>query len=277
MSAPPTSFVTSPASPRQAVVTVVYGSHAERLDYTFTSFHRNPHLELHAFVIGDRLPANQVAGVRYHLRAPDRSFSHPMRDADFRRWCFIDELEVEYAVVVDGMDVLCLRPIPPLPELLRGGAFAGCVEHDGGRRLGGGLYTSNFLNAGVTFWNIAASRAMRQEIETRGRTRYRNLVDDQLALNEVIHTRYFDHITLLPCHYNYRGSLGPRPAGWPRTSSLDGVRIYHNRHWIEEAKRRVPTADRPPLSVLPPDAGPLNAWQQRWRRFVTRWRREGYR
>lgn len=264
------------SAPRQAVVTVVYGTHAERLDYTFSSFAQNPHLELHAFILGERLPQNQVPGIRYHLRAPDRAFSHPMRDADYRRWVFLDELEVEYALVVDGMDVLCLRELPPLPDLLRGACFAGCVEHRGGRHLGGGIYTSNFLNAGVTFWNVRASAALRRQVESRGRTRFRNLVDDQLTLNEVIHAQFFEAITILPCHYNYRGSLGPRPWGWPRTPHLDGIRIYHNRHWIEAARRLAPPPDRAPLSPLPPDPRPLGRWRQRWRRWLTRWRGEGY-
>lgn len=267
---------TRPGPPRQAVVTVVYGTHTERLDYTFASFAKNTDLELHAFIVGDRLPANQVAGVRYHLRPPDPSFSHPMRDADFRRWLFIDELDADYAAVVDGMDVLCLRPLPPIRDLLRGACFAGCVEHGGGRHLGGGAYTSNFLNAGVTYWDVAASRELRREVERRGRARYRNQVDDQLALNEVIHARYFDQVTLLPCHFNYRGSLGPRPRGWPRTPNLDGIRVYHNSHWIAEAKTLMPPADRAQLSPLPPDPGPVGTWVQRWRRFQTRWRREGY-
>jgi hypothetical protein len=217
-----------------------------------------------------------VAGIRYHLRAPDPSFSHPMRDADFRRWLFIDELGVDFAMVVDGMDVLCLRPLPPLPDLLRGGCFAGCVEHDGGRHLGGGAYTSNFLNAGVTYWDVAASRELRHAVERRGRTCYRNQVDDQLALNEVIHASYFDQVTLLPCHFNYRGSLGPKPRGWPQAPNLDGIRIYHNSHWIAEAKQQIPPADRGQLSPLPPDPGPVGTWTQRWRRLRTRWRCEGY-
>jgi hypothetical protein len=272
------SIPANPASAggRQAVVTVVYGAHAERLDYTFTSFAQNPHLELHAFILGDHLPVNQVAGIQYHLRTPDPSFSHPMRDADYRRWLFIDELDVDYALVVDGCDVLCLQPLPAIPELLRGAWFAGCVEHDGGRCLGRRVYTSNFLNAGVTFWNVKASLGLRREVERRGRTRYRNLVDDQLALNEVIHTQFSDQVIILPCHYNYRGSLGARPRGWARTPHLDGIRIYHNRHWIEAARKLVPVRSRAELEPLPADVGPLNLWQQRWRRFLTRWRKEGY-
>ncbi len=266
----------APDFPRQAVVTVVYGDHAERLDHTFSSFAQNPHLELHAFVLGNRLPVNQVPGIRYHLRAPDPSFSHPMRDADYRRWRLIDELDADYALVVDGLDVLCLRPLPPLPDILRGAWFAGCVEHRGGRHLAGGLYTSNFLNAGVTFWDVRASVDLRREVERRGRTRYRNLVDDQLALNEVIHARYFDRVVILPCQYNYRGSLGPAPRGWPRNPNLDGVYLYHNRHWIHRARQLLPVAMSAQLPELPADTGPLGPWQQRWRRLLTRWRREGY-
>lgn len=272
---PPPAPAVSPGC-RQAAVTVVYGAHAERLDYTFTSFAQNPHLELHAFILGDRLPVRQFPGIHYHLRAPDPSFSHPMRDADYRRWVFLDELGVDYALVVDGGDVLCLQPLPPLPELLRGAWFAGCVEHGGSRRLGGGRYTTNFLNAGVTFWDVRASGPLRQEVERRGRTCFRNLVDDQLALNEVIHARFFDRVIVLPCHYNYRASLGPKPRRWARTPDLDGIRIYHNRHWIEEAKRRLPVRPQAELSPLRPDPGPLHHWQQRWRRLLARWRKEGY-
>lgn len=273
---PPPEPAPATSRPRQAVVTVVYGTHTERLDHTFRSFACNEHLELHAFILGEQLPRNQVPGIRYHLRAPDPAFSHPMRDADFRRWRLIEELEVDYALVVDGMDVLCLQRLPALPELLRGACFAGCVEHGGGRHLGGGLYTSNFLNAGVTFWDVQASTELRREVEARGRSCYRNLVDDQLALNEVIHTRYFDRVTLLPCQYNYRGSLGPRPANWPRTPHLDGVRIYHNAHWIAEAKGLLPVRSHAELPPLNPDAGTLGPSRQRWRRLLTRWRREGY-
>lgn len=260
---------------REVVVTVVYGGHAEQLDFTFASFRRHPDADLHAFVVGDRLPRNRVAGVTYHLRPPDPAFGHPLRDVDYRRWLFIDELDTDFALVVDGMDVLCLQPLGSLAGLLKGGWVGAAVEHAGGRYLGGGHFTSNFVNAGVTLWNVRASAPLRQEIVARGRQRFRNLVDDQLALNELLHTRYFDRLTLLPCHYNYRGSLGPAPFGWPRCRTLDGIRIYHNRHWIQEAKA-LKVADRAALGELEPDAAPPGKWRQRFRRLLCRWQRAGY-
>jgi hypothetical protein len=257
-------------SKRQVAMTVVYGAHAERLDRTFTSFVQNAFLELHAFVLGDRLPQRQVPGIRYHLRAPDPRFSHPMRDADFRRWEFLDDLDAAYALVVDGCDALCLQPLPEIPALLRGGWLAAAVEHHGGRRLGGGLYTSNFINAGVTFWDVAASRPLRAEVLARGRRRFRNLIDDQLCLNEVVHARYPERLALLPCQYNFRAYLDRRQPGWPTVSTLDGVVIYHNTYGIEAAKRRMPFKPRADLPPLEPDSGPLSAAQQRWRRWRQR-------
>lgn len=265
----------SPAGLREAIVTVVYGDHAGQLDYSFASFRRNTGVPLHAFVVGDRLPANQVEGITYHRREPDPAYVHPMRDVDYRRWLFIDELDADVALVVDGMDVLCLQPLGSLARLLKGGWIGAAVEHSGGRYLGNGLYTSNFVNAGVTLWDIRASAPLRQEIAARGRARFRNLVDDQLALNELLHTRYVDRLTLLPCHYNYRGSLGPKPFGWPVCRSLDGIRIYHNRHWIREARKLAPDAQAP-LANLDTDIAPPGKWGQRLVRLACRWRRTGY-
>lgn len=261
------------SSPRQAVVTVVYGTHAERLDYTFSSFAQNPHLELHAFVLGDRLPVNQVPGIRYHLRAPDPAFSHPMRDADYRRWVFIDELGVDYALVVDGCDVLCLQPLPEIPALLRGCWLAACVEHQASRRICGGLYTANFLNAGVTFWDVKASQPLREEVVRRGRLRFRSLEDDQTALNEVVHTRYFEYLAILPCQYNFRALLKARYPGWPTVNSLDSVKIYHSYLGIENAKRMAPFRKYAELPDLEADPGPLNRIQQFFRRLRERLRR----
>src|SRR5579862_8593532 len=116
---------------KQAVLTVAFGNFADRLDRTFTSFAQNPFLELHAFIVGDRLPEKRIPGITYHLRPPDPAFSHPLRDAVYRRWLFIDDLDVEYALVVDNQDVLCLQPIPEIPVLLRGAAFGASVEHAG--------------------------------------------------------------------------------------------------------------------------------------------------
>jgi len=253
--------------PREAVVTVVYGTHAERLDYTFSSFAQNPHLELHAFVLADRLPRNQVPGIRYHLRAPDPAFSHPMRDADYRRWVFLDELEADYALVVDGLDVLCLQPLPRIPDLLRGYWLGACVEHAGNRMLRGHLYTANFLNAGVTFWDVRKSISLRKEIVQIGRRRFRNLQDDQITLNELVHTRYFENLIILPCQYNYRALLKRRYPGWPTVSSLDSVKIYHSYLGIENAKRHQPFLPYIQLPELQADKKHISALL-RWLRRI---------
>jgi hypothetical protein len=260
---------------RQVVMTVVYGAHAEKLDRTFISFAQNKAVELHAFVVGDRLPANPLPAIHYHLKPPDPQFGHPMRDADFRRWLFVDELNADYALVVDGYDALCLQPLPAIAELLDGAWLGASVEHSGGRYLAGKLYTSNFVNAGVTFWDVRASRQLRQEVNERGRTRFRNLVDDQLCLNEVVHTRYFDRIRILPCQYNFRGYVGKRQRGWPTVEHLDGVKIYHNGYCIEAAKTLMPVKAKADLPPLEPDREPVGKWQQRWRRFQCRWEKQG--
>lgn len=253
---------------RQACVTVVYGSHAERLDRTFTSFAQNPFLELHAFVLGSRLPEKRFPSVTYHLRPHDPSWSHPMRDADFRRWLLIDELEVDYALVVDGCDVLCMQPIPEIPDLLKSGWLAAVCEHPSGRYVEG-VYIGNFVNAGVTFWDVKNSRQLREEVVARGRVRFRNYVDDQLCLNEVVYARYLDRLTILPCIYNYRAFFKRRVKGWPTTQSFDGVRIYHHDE-IEQAKSQLPVKSSPPLVRLEPDFGPLGPYKQFWRRLRQR-------
>ncbi len=255
----------SSSKPRQVVMTTVFGTHAEKLDSTFRSFAMNPFLELHAFVLGEALPANRVEGITYHLRKPDPSFSTPIRDADFRRWEFMDELEADYALVVDGHDVLCLQPIPEIPALLRGGVLGVVVEHPGGRYLEGGIYTGNFFNAGVTFWDVEKSRELRRQVIERGRLQYRNDVDDQLSLNEVVHARWLDHITILPTIYNYRCYVKRKKKGWATTHTLDGVRIYHTDE-CAEVSALLPAAPYPPLAELEPDAGPLNRSQQVQRR-----------
>lgn len=255
---------------RQAVVTVVYGTHTERLDYTFSSFAVNRHCELHAVIIGDRLPTNQVAGIRYHLRAPDPSFSHPMRDADYRRWLFIDELGVDYALVIDGCDVLCLQSLPDIPSLLRGCWLAACVEHSANRWLRHRIYTANFLNAGVTFWDVRASRPLREDVVRLGRRRFRFLEDDQTALNEVVHTRYFERLAILPCQYNYRALLNVRYPRWPTVKSLDGVKIYHSYLGIENAKRLGPFRQDAELGELEEDFGRISRPRQWFRRLSER-------
>ncbi len=255
---------------RQAVVTVASGGHAEKLDKTFTSFAQNSFLELHAFVIGDQLPQRQLPGIHYHLKAPDPSFSHPMRDLYYRRLEFIDELDIDFALIVDNADVLCLRGLPGIDTLLRGASLGACVEHAGSRYLHGQGYVSNYFNAGVTFWNVVRSRKIREEVVARGRRCFRS-IEDQLTLNEVVHTRYADETIILPCQYNFRANLAPfRLRRWPTVTSLDGVRIYHNVHCVEAAKRLPPVAHMAVLPELPQDFGPLSNFDKFVRRLKSR-------
>jgi hypothetical protein len=260
------------AESKQVVVTVASGGHAERLNETFTSFARNPSLKLHAFILGDRLPANRFPEIEYHLRAPDASFQDPMRDMYYRRFLFIDELDAEYALIVDNSDVLCLQPLPELPRLLRGAMFAGCAEHEGGRYLEGQGYTGNYLNAGVTFWHLASSREAREAIVARGRTRFRS-VEDQLTLNEVLLTRYYDRLTLLPSQYNFRAHLAPfHTRGWPTVTHLDGVVIYHNSYCVKAAKELPTVKPFAELPTLVTDVRPLTRWEQVRRKIENRFR-----
>ena len=258
---------------RQAVVTVATGPFAERLDTTFTSFAQNPFLELHAFIIGDKLPERQLPGITYHLEKPDPSFGHEMRDIYYRRFLFFDQLDVEYALVVDNTDVLCMQPLPELQDLLRGAAFGACVEHEGGRYIEGQGYTSCYFNAGVTFWHVPASRQMRNEIVARGRARFRS-VEDQLTLNEVLHTRYYDQIIALPCQYNYRAHLAPfHTKKWPTVRHLDGVVIYHNSFCLEAARKLLPVRPKAELPDLLPDLQPVTGrYRQMWRKIRNRFK-----
>lgn len=261
------------AANRQAAVTVASGPNAERLDDTFASFGQNAGLELHAVVVGDRLPARQCPGVRYHLEAPDPGFGDPMRDLYYRRLLFLDGLGVDYAVLVDNSDVLCLQPLPPLADLLRGSIVGACVEHGGSRYLEGQGYTSCYFNAGVTFWNVRESGRLREEVVARGRGFFRG-IEDQMTFNEVVHTRYFDRMLVLPSQYNYRACLAPfRLRGWPTVTHLDGVRIYHNKHCIDAAKLLLPVRAVADLPALPVDRVPLTSWQRLWRRARTRFGR----
>jgi hypothetical protein len=255
---------------RQVAVTAAFGNFAERLDRTFLSFAQNPFLELHAFIVGDKLPEKRFPAITYHLRPPDPTFSHPLRDAVYRRWLFIDELEAEYALVVDNLDVLCMQPLPEIPVLLRGAVFGACVEHSGSRYIPGQSYTSAYINCGVTFWDVPATRKMREEIVARGRAYFRN-IDDQRSINEVIQTRYYDQMIILPSQYNYRANLAPvRVRRWPTVSNLDGVMIYHNSTCIEAAKKLLPVKPKAELPDFPQDPAPLTPSQQRWRRIRER-------
>ena len=108
----------------------------EHLDYTFTSFAKqNPGVPLHAFILGASLPKRQLPEVHYHLIAPRPDFSHPLREVYFRRLELIDKLNVDFALVVDSYDVLCLQPLPPLEKILGDSDVAACVEHMGARKL----------------------------------------------------------------------------------------------------------------------------------------------
>ncbi len=261
----------SPAPPiRQAVVTVASGPHANRLDETFTSFSKVPFLELHAFIIGERLPDRRLPGIAYHLERPDPTFQDPMRDLYYRRLLFIEELDIDYVLLVDNCDVLCLQSIPPLPCLLRGAPMAASVEHRGGYYLMGQGYTSAYLNAGVTFWHVPSSRRIREETVDRGHRRFRS-IEDQLTLNEVVHTRHYDELVLLPCQYNYRAHLAPvRSRGWPTVSHLDGVRIYHNSTCVQAAKKLPQVRPLATLDDLAPDTHSLNPWKKFWAKVRNR-------
>ena len=254
----------------QVAVTVAFGGFADRLDRTFSSFLQNPFLELHAFIVGEKLPEKRVPGITYHLRPRDPAFTHDLRDAVYRRWIFIDDLDAEYALVVDNQDVLCMQRIPEIPALLRGASFAASVEHMGGRYLLGQGYTSTYINCGVTFWHVPSTRAIRHEIIARGKAQFRN-IDDQMSINEVMHTRYYDQMVLLPSQYNYRACIAPaRIWGWPTVTNLDGVMIYHNSHCIEAAKKLIPVKPRAQLPDLAADPAPLDERQQFRRRVRER-------
>ncbi len=254
--------------PRSAIVTVAFGHSTEHLDHTFTSFAKhNPALALHAFILGGALPQRRLPEVQYHLVAPVPDFSHPLREVYFRRMVLIDELEVDYALVVDSYDVLCLQPLPPFEQLVGDAALAGCVEHLGCRYVLGQGYTANFLNCGVVFWNVAASREIRLEIVARGRSHFRTVADDQYVLNEVIQTKYYERLRVLPCQYNYRAYLNRRQRGWPTVTHLDGVLIYHNGTCMEEAKKLAAVQPKASLPSLPEDLRPLTPREMFWRKI----------
>lgn len=258
------------SSSRSAIVTVAFGRSTEHLDYTFTSFARNSGMPLHAFIIGKALPQRRLEGITYHLVEPLPDFSHPLREIYFRRIELINRLDVDYALVVDSYDVLCLQPLLPFAELLGGADVGACVEHMGARYVMGQGYTANFLNGGVFFWNVPASRDLRAEIVERGRSHFRTVADDQFVINEVLQTKYFDRLRILPCQYNYRAYLNRKQRGWPTVTHLDGVKIYHNATCMEEAKKLGPVKAMADLAPLPEDGRPLTDREQFWRRFWLR-------
>ncbi len=266
---------------RQVIVTTVFGQGAEHLDRTFRTFAMNSGTELHVFVYGSSLPRKQLPEIKYHLVEPDPRFVSVRRDALFRRWIFPDSLEAEFALVVDGTDVLCLRPLPPFDSLLRGAALAAVPEWGGPVPLQGQGYTSAFLNAGITFWNLPRSRAMRTEIINRGRSFYRGPFDDQSVLNEVAHTSAFEDLVILPSQFNWRAFYKKSGRGrhnwwqgWPRVDSLDGVYLYHNAHCldlVQEALSKQAPAAHAALPPLPQDAHPLSRKTLFWRRIAHKW------
>ena len=256
---------------RSAIVTVAFGRSTEHLDYTFTSFAaKNPGVPLHAFIIGDALPKRQLPGIQYHLVAPQPDFSHPLREIYFRRMELLDRLDVDHALVVDSYDVLCLQPLPPLAEIVRGFAVAACVEHAGSRYVLGQGYTSNFLNGGVFFWDVPASREIRREIVQRGRLHFRTVADDQHCINEVLQTRYYDRLRILPSQFNFRAHYRHKQRGWPTVDSLDGVMIYHNATCMDAVKTLTGIKPRAEIPALPQDAGPLTPREQFWRKLRLR-------
>jgi len=257
---------------RSAVVTLAMGQATEKLDHTFLSFARhNPSLALHAFILGDALPRQQLPEITYHLLRPVADFSVPLREVYYRRMEVLDALEVDYALTVDCFDVLCFQPLPPFEKLLGGADVAACVEHRGSQYILGQGYTSNYLNGGVFLWDVPHSRDIRADIVGRGRAHFRTVADDQLCINEVIQTKYFDRLRILPSQYNYRPNLNKKQRGWPTVNHLDGVVIYHNAFCMDEAKRMV-FKSRASLPPIAKDNRPLSPREQFWRKVKNRLR-----
>jgi hypothetical protein len=257
---------------RSAVVTLAMGQAVENLDYTFSSFARCPDVELHAFIIGRQLPQPRIPQIQYHLLAPSPDFSNPLREIYFRRMEVLDALGVDFALTVDCFDVLCLQPLPPFEQLLGNADMAACVEHHGSRYVLGQGYTSNFLNGGVFFWNVPRSRDLRAEILARGRAHFRTVADDQHCINEVIQTKYYDRLRILPCQYNYRAYLNRKYRHWPTVEHLDGVMIYHNAACMDDAKKLPPVKPKAVLPNLPIYGRPLTPREQFWRRLQNRFK-----
>jgi hypothetical protein len=269
---------------RQAIVTTIFGPHAEMFAKTFATFAWVPDAELHAFVFNRELPRFQDPRIRYHLVEHDASLVSVRRDALFRRWLLPDQLGAEYALVVDGTDVICVRPLPDFASLLRGGAVAAATEWGPPVPIAGQGFTGAYLNAGVSFWNLAESREMRRQIVDRGRARYRGPFDDQTALNEVVQSLHFERLTILPTQFNWRACFrrnlrnNYRLSYWPRADTLDGVYIYHNHAClteVAEALRTSAPAAHARLEPLLPDTQPLSPTARFWRRLSHWWRFTG--
>ena len=256
------------SNPRSAIVTVAFGHPTEHLDYTFSSFAMNQGVPLHAFIVGAALPQRRLPNIEYHLVAPSPDFSHPLREIYFRRLELIDQLDVDHALVVDASDVLCLQRLPPLAELLGNADVAACVEMHGTRYILGQGCTNTFLNGGVFLWNVPRSRDIRAEAVARGRGYFRTVADDQFCLNEVIHTKHYHRLRILPDQYNFRCFLEPtKRRGFPSVKTLDGVMIYHNSTCMDAAKKLPPVKSRAALPNLLADGRPLTPSEQFWRRL----------
>jgi hypothetical protein len=258
-------------APSTAIVTVAFGHSTEHLDYTFLSFaDKNPGVPLHAFVLGRKLPERCLPQIHYHLVEPISDFSHPLREVYFRRHELIDMVDAEFVLVVDSYDVLCLQSLGSFEKILAGFDIAAAVEHMGSRYLLGQGYTSNFLNGGVTFWNVPRSRDIRAEIAARGRSRFRIPADDQMVINEVVQTKFFHRLRILPSQYNFRAYLNRKQRGWPTVSHLNGVIIYHNATCTDDAKKLGTVKAQAELPPLERDDKPLNEREQFWRRLRER-------
>jgi hypothetical protein len=268
---------------KQVITTTVFGPLAETLEKTFASFSKVPNAELHAFIYNDALPKRQHPQIKYHLVKTDPTFLSIRRDALFRRWTLPDTLDAEYALVVDGTDAICIQSLPPFTELLKGGSVAAATEWVPPMRILGQGFTSTYINAGVTFWHLPSSLKIREEVAVRGRAHYRGPFDDQTALNEVVHTRYFDKLTLLPSQYNWRAlyhknfrSWHHHWQNWPRVDSLDGVVIYHNQHCVDNVLESLAKSTPAPRATLEPltedDKQSMSRWTLLKRRIMHRLR-----
>ncbi|MGD0537124.1 MAG: hypothetical protein ABSC03_05700 [Verrucomicrobiota bacterium] len=254
--------------PRRAIVTAVFGKHVDLLPRTLGSFTRCVGYELHAFVFGDTRPQNPDPRITYHTVPWGGGFGPQYREVNYRRWEVIAEFD--FAVVVDGGDTFCVRALPPAEELLRGSVAGAVVEHLGSRRLGPS-YTSTYFNAGVTFWDVAASRPLRQQILERGRTRFRADIDDQLTLNEVLH-RHILQVRILPSLFNFHLHLWRRKRGWPTLSNLTGVFVVHTDD-IDRIEEFLPAGEEVyPLEELPAETAEPGAFARLRRRLRFRWR-----
>lgn len=266
---------------RQVIVTTAFGSGVNRLKETFTSFLKLQDTELHVFVYGSSLPDALVPGLKYHLVKPDPRFVTTRRDALFRRWTWPDTLDAEFALVVDGTDVVCLRELPRFERILRGASVAGAPEWWPPMKIEGQGFTGAYINGGVTFWHLPSSKMIREEIVARGRERFRGEYDDQTVLNEVVHTKYFDQLVLLPSQYNWRALYKKDFRGWqhqwrawPRKDNLDGVYLYHNNNAVREVVRDFEDSEPKPFSELPTypqDQLPLSRWEMFKRKLTHRW------